>query len=118
MYKSKGQVTQARIDDMTLRILIPMFAAQLFDVVNNGNLSVNVQTDAHTMLARDLATEATVLLQNVNQILPIKTKNVKVIAVLGDAGDKSPIVAGGGSGKKNKKKIKTKQNYFLSFFIH
>jgi beta-glucosidase len=94
----QGQVTQARIDDMTLRILIPMFAAQLFDVVNNGNLSVNVQTAAHTMLARDLATEATVLLQNVNQILPIKTKNVKIIAVLGDAGDKSPIVAGGGSG--------------------
>lgn len=93
-----GQVSQSRVDDMLLRILTPMFAMKLFDIPNNGNLSVDVQSPAHTKLARYLSSLGTVLLKNEKNILPLDESKLKTIAVLGDAGDKSPIIAGGGSG--------------------
>jgi len=93
-----GQVSQDRINDMLLRILTPMFTMNLFDLPNNGNLSVDVQSPAHTKLARYLSSIGTVLLKNEKNILPLDESKLKTIAVIGDAGDKNPIVAGGGSG--------------------
>lgn len=92
-----GQVPRARLDDMVLRILRSMFAVGLFDRTDYGNPAVDVRSDAHTALARQIAEAGTVLLKNAHAALPI-TKAAKSIAVIGtDAKDK-PQAVGGGSG--------------------
>jgi len=68
----------------------------LFDK-NNTNVQHNVTTVAHTALARQISAEATVLLQNNGNFLPI-SKSVKNILVVGSQA-KNPIVHGGGSGQ-------------------
>eukprot|EP01121_Diplochlamys_sp_Union-15-3_P007931 TRINITY_DN205_c0_g1_i1.p1 TRINITY_DN205_c0_g1~~TRINITY_DN205_c0_g1_i1.p1 ORF type:complete len:679 (-),score=206.24 TRINITY_DN205_c0_g1_i1:112-2148(-) len=97
---NNGQVSKARVDDMALRILTPMFAVGLFDNPQTGNLSVDVRSTEHTLLARKLATVSTVLLKNDNNLLPI-TSSVTKIAVLGDDGHDHPTATGGGSGHVN-----------------
>lgn len=59
----------------------PYFAVGLFDK-NNTNVQHNVTTVAHTALARKISAEATVLLQNNGNFLPI-SKSVKNILVVG-----------------------------------
>jgi len=95
---AKGEVTQARLDDMVYRVLVSMFSVGLFDNPQTGNLNVNVQSAAHTALARELSAKSTVLLKNQGNILPLDPTKYKKIAIIGDDGDKSPTVAGDGSG--------------------
>jgi len=92
-----GQVSQSRIDDMAYRILLAMYTVGIFDNPPTGNLSVNTQSEEHTLLARQLAAEATVLLKNEDDILPLDDK-ITHIAVIGDDGNDAPIYAGFGSG--------------------
>ena len=96
-----GKVTQAKIDDSVSRILTPMFAMGLFDepwLSNNGTTAANVTSAAHNALARSIAAEGAVLLNN-NGALPLDATaaNIK-IAVIGHEAA-SPTVHGGGSGQ-------------------
>lgn len=94
----EGKVSSERLDDMVLRILIPMFSLGMFEYQQTGSLDVDVRLPEHAILARHLAAAGTVLLKNKNNILPLDTSKLKRIAVIGNDGDKDPVIAGGGSG--------------------
>ena len=97
---SSGEVTQAKVDDSTLRVLTPMFQMGLFDepwISNVGSLESNVTSTEHNKLARSIAAEGIVLLKN-SGVLPITaTKNFTIAIIGGEARD--PQVRGGGSGQ-------------------
>jgi len=94
-----GEVSEARLNDMAMRVLVPMFRAGLFDGAGQGGFEdANVTSDAHNSLARELAAAGTVLLKNSGGVLPLMASTVKSILVLGDACDKAPICCGTGSG--------------------
>lgn len=94
-----GNVSQARLDDMATRIVTALFMVGLVNrTAATGNLSLDAQSTAHAQLAQQLAEAGTVLVQNNASFLPLSLRNVKSIAVLGDDGNKSCTVVGGGSG--------------------
>jgi beta-glucosidase len=88
---ANGQVSQATIDDHVRRILVSMFAQGLFDNPQTGNQSSTVTSAAHTAVARQVATDGSVLLKNANGVLPVQA-GTSSIAVIGN-----PIYGGGGS---------------------
>lgn len=92
-----GEVPLARLDDMVLRILTPMFAVGIFDRPQNGSLYANATSAAHAQLTRTIAEEGTVLLKNSPALLPLDP-NVRRIAIIGDDGLVKPLVTGDGSG--------------------
>jgi len=92
-----GTVTQATLDNKVYRILLGMFAGGLFDYPITGNINNNVTSTAHQALTRHLAAEATVLLQNKNNVLPLP-KSVTSIGVIGKPCSSAVITGGGGSG--------------------
>lgn len=92
-----GTVPDSRVDDMVRRILTSMFAAGLFDRPPSGSIDANVQSQAHTDLARSAAAQSTVLLSNEGSPLPLDTATIRSIAVIGSAADPSPIFQGLGS---------------------
>jgi len=95
------QVPQSRLDDMATRILTALYAVGAMDNTKpTGNTSADANSDAHNMLARELAQGAVTLLQNAENILPLPVSG-KTIAVIGDAGSTNPTIAGGGSGHVN-----------------
>ena len=89
-----GNLTQARLDDAATRVLTPLFRVGLMDHPNTrGNLSANVTTALSAEVARQVAEESAVLLQNKGNLLPLK-RGMKVLL----AGSTSPAVGGWGSG--------------------
>ena len=82
---ANGTVSRAQVDDSALRILTPMFAMGLFDVINNHSSGANVTSQAHNDLARDLAANSTVLLTNRNRLLPLDPTRA---GAYGTAGEK------------------------------
>jgi beta-glucosidase len=91
-----GTIGADRLDDMVLRTLTSMYRFGLFDRFPVGNLNIDTTSPERTKLARMLAEQSTILLKNNNNILPLK--NVKRLAIIGDAGHDFPLVHGGGSG--------------------
>jgi beta-glucosidase len=92
-----GTVPTARIDDLALRVLTPMYAYGLFANPPNlavRNISAPATTPAHASLARQLAEASAVLLKNDGKALPLDPGALKAIGVFGDA----TTVTGGGSG--------------------
>ena len=80
-----GQVPMARLNQMVLDILTPMFRLGLFDHVPAEGPQLqarNVSTSAHIKTALTLAEEGTVLLKDAGNVLPI-TQSAKEIAVIG-----------------------------------
>jgi len=93
-----GQVSQARVDDMVLRILTAMYTAGLFDEAQpTGDPSKDVQSPDHVQLTRTLAAAGTVLLKNSRNLLPLDP-SLRSIAVIGDDAQDKYIAVGGGSG--------------------
>jgi beta-glucosidase len=89
----KGEVPQARIDDMVHRILRTMFAVGVIDhppVVR----PINVAADA--AVAQRVEEEGAVLLKNASNQLPLNAGNVHSIAVIGSHADVG-VLSGGGS---------------------
>ena len=83
-----GQVPAARLDDMVVRILRPMFRLGIFEHPHAPEpqaFSANVETADDIALARKVSEDGTVLLKNNGPVLPIQG-NGKRIAVIGDAG--------------------------------
>jgi len=76
-----GSVPVSRLNDMVVRILTPLFAIGVIDNPPIGNLSVDVRSEDHNLLARKLSAAGTVLLKNENNILPI-ADSVTTIAVI------------------------------------
>jgi beta-glucosidase len=97
---------KATVDASVIRVLTPMFAMGLFDVVNNNTLSNNVTSDSNNAAARTLSEASHVLLKNdlvgSSARLPLlgldqSVKGLK-IGMFGLAADASPIAGGLGSG--------------------
>lgn len=91
---SSGVITEAQIDTMVMRILVPMYALGLVDYPPTGSLAANASSLGHDTLARTLAEQSIVLLKNDGGLLPIKPSSIKSVLVLGDQG----TVTGHGSG--------------------
>jgi beta-glucosidase len=92
-----GSVPESRLDDMVTRILTSMFQAGLFDRAPSGSLTTNEATPADATLARSVAAQGVVLLKTSPGLLPLDPSTVTSIAVIGDAGDTSPVAQGTGS---------------------
>ncbi|MFB5676279.1 glycoside hydrolase family 3 C-terminal domain-containing protein [Paenibacillus terreus] len=93
----KGEVSEERLDDMVSRILQQMFEKGLFDHPAKNNL---IDAKADGALARKIAEDSMVLLQNNNNMLPLSADKLKSIAVIGPDADNGSA-AGGGSSKVN-----------------
>jgi beta-glucosidase len=90
---ARGEVSEARLDEMARRILRAMFAHGLVDhPVKEG---VPIDFAAHAAITRADTEEGIVLLKNAIGILPLSS-NVRRIAVIGGHADKG-VLAGGGS---------------------
>jgi beta-glucosidase len=100
-----GKVPMARLDGMLRHIFVPMFRFGLFDKpVKSQSETYPRQaiTPEHRVLARKIAQEATVLLRNDGNALPLSTGGGKTIGVLGYAANPAGAAntsGGGGSSK-------------------
>src|SRR3954466_7847247 len=82
-----GKVPQARLDDMVVRILRPMFREGIFEhpaAAQPAAFAANVETPDDVALARKVSEDGTVLLKNADKALPLSGQN-KRIAVIGQA---------------------------------
>ncbi|WP_371477330.1 glycoside hydrolase family 3 C-terminal domain-containing protein [Kitasatospora sp. NBC_00315] len=103
---ANGQVSQATVDDHTRRILVSMFRQGLFDRANTGSTDAVVTSDAHAAVARQVATEGSVLLKNASSVLPLASSGHSV-AVIGDDAGAGAMTQGGGSANVNAPHIVT-----------
>jgi beta-glucosidase len=95
-----GSVPESTLDAMVTHILTAMFRIGLFDhPLPNPATAKNavVSTPAHLNLSTRIATNGTVLLKNARSLLPLRTRSVRSIAVIGDAASQHPQTAAGGS---------------------
>jgi beta-glucosidase len=94
---AKGDVSQARLDQMAHRILHAMFANGLFEhPVTEAQFDLPADIlAAHAEVTRKDAEESMVLMKNEGDILPL-SPSVKKIVVIGGHADKG-VVAGSGS---------------------
>jgi len=101
-----GQVSQAQLDTMVLRILRSMFAVGLFDhpiamgsAAQSQAAATPTDTPDQNTLAGQIAEQGTVLLKNQGAILPLQSP-AKRIAVIGTVASAGAYLAynGGGSG--------------------
>ncbi|SER30002.1 beta-glucosidase H [Sphingobium sp. YR768] len=79
---AEGTVSMERIDAMARRIVRPMVRLGLIDHPSTGTPDANVRSEAHTALARQIATQGIVLLRNEGRLLPLG--KARSIAVIGD----------------------------------
>lgn len=89
---ANGEVTEARLNEMTNRILRTLFAK---GVVDHPVGAGEVDYAAHAEVTRRGAEEGAVLLRNQGSVLPLKA-GLKRIALIGGHADKG-VLAGGGS---------------------
>ena len=90
-----GAIAQPVLNTMVQRMLTEMFRFGLFDNPPTGNPYSTVTTPAHQATGTQVAEAGTTLLKNNSGTLPIPKG--KTVAVVGPAGDASPIYGGGGS---------------------
>lgn len=88
-----GTVPQARLSDMTHRILRSMFANGLFE--HRPEKHGQIDYAAHAQLVREVAAQGIVLLRNRGDLLPLSntTKRILVVGGYADLG----VLSGGGS---------------------
>jgi beta-glucosidase len=89
-----GKLKQQAIDDSVRRILRVMFTAGLFDTTHAGGGPVD--TIEQRAVARQGATESIVLLKNEQDVLPLDSKKIRSLAVIGPSAS-TPRTGGGGS---------------------
>jgi beta-glucosidase len=93
---TSGQVPQARLDDIVRRTLFAMFDSGAFDDPV-GPAAADVTSPAHTDLATRVSTDGMVLLRNHHHALPLSTRKLRSIAVIGPLGTDAIYVSGGSS---------------------
>lgn len=93
-----GKVPMSELDEAVSRVLSAKFRAGLFEhpYVDEQNAVTEVGSKSNIPLARKVADEAAVLLQNKNSILPLDPAKIKTLAVIGPNGNKERL--GGYSG--------------------
>jgi len=96
-----GQVSEKIIDDKVRRILWVMYHTSMSDHHPAGSIA----TAAHGKAAYDIASESIVLLKNDAHLLPLKTNNIKSIAVIGDNAIRTFGLGGFGAGVKAKYEV-------------
>ncbi|WNS77705.1 glycoside hydrolase family 3 C-terminal domain-containing protein [Domibacillus sp. DTU_2020_1001157_1_SI_ALB_TIR_016] len=89
-----GEVSEETIDQSTYRILYQMFDKGLFDNPAQNN---KIDAKAHGAIARQIAAESMVLLQNDDKALPLDTDKLDSIAVIGPDADNASTAGGGSS---------------------
>lgn len=89
----RGEVAESYLDDKVRRILNVMLAINKFGKRAPGERN----TKEHQQTALKIAEEGIVLLKNEEKILPIKTDDVKSIAVIGDNAVHKHSMGGGSS---------------------
>ncbi|MGB0211650.1 beta-glucosidase family protein [Algiphilus sp.] len=88
-----GRVDEALIDERLGNILRTMFRFGFFDQPPFEENDAAIDQEAHARVAREVAEQGTVLLQN-DGLLPLRAEDIGSIAVIGAA---DRIVSGGGS---------------------
>jgi len=99
---TKGLISEKEVDSHLLKVLTARFELGDFDdnqLVPWANTPMSVvNNEEHRKLALDMARESMTLLQNKNNILPLK-KSIKKIAVIGPNADNEPMLWGNYNGK-------------------
>ena len=85
-YEDDGIINKTRINESATRIIAAMYQMNQMDNFPDVHLFKETKTPERIKLQRDAATESQVLLKNEDNILPLK--NVKSIAVIGNAAQK------------------------------
>lgn len=88
-----GKIPVAVIDEKIKRILRVMFKSSVFTKTSPGEFG----SPAHIAVAKKVAEESIVLLKNEGNILPLKTANIKSIAVIGANANRENSMGGGSS---------------------
>lgn len=81
----EGRVDVALIDEAVRRILTVKFRSGVFDkpLANPKDIPSHIHTPAHIALAREVAEESVILLQNEGDLLPLDKSKLRSIAVVG-----------------------------------
>jgi len=99
---AKGLITEKEVDNHLQKVLMGRFEVGDFDdntLVPWAAIPMSiVNNEAHRKLALDMALESMTLLQNNNEVLPLK-KSIKKIAVIGPNADNEPMLWGNYNGK-------------------
>jgi len=93
-----GKLTETELDEAVGRVLTAKFRAGLFEhpFVDEDRAAREVGSQEHAKLARQVADEAIVLLQNKANVLPLDPARIKTLAVIGPNGKR--VRLGGYSG--------------------
>lgn len=85
----KGMISETQIDSAVYKILKLKFDMRLFEnpYVDENNARQVVRTQENMALARQVARESIVLLENKNNVLPLNKSKIKKIAVIGPNAD-------------------------------
>lgn len=92
---SNHSITIEKLDLMAMRVLTSVFSAGVMDTPQpTGTPSANASSAVHAALAREIAADATVLLKNQHELLPLPTNHS--IAIVGaPANCEEPVPAFG-----------------------
>ena len=91
---TSGRIPAERLDDTAARILYGIFAGGLFDHPLPAEPEPVPSSSEHVRLAHRVATDATVLLVNRNEMLPLSPR-IRSVAVAGPAGENALYMIGG-----------------------
>lgn len=91
-----GELIIDKIDEKVKRILTVIFKLGLFDTPEWKENPALVNSPENRKVAYETSLASIVLLKNKNDILPLKIKNIKSIAVIGPSAE-IPRTSGGGS---------------------
>ena len=78
-----GEVAEKYLDRAVLRLLTQKFRAGIFEHPYVDTAQVVYRTDAHRALALEAARKAAVLLKNESGLLPLDSRKIKTLAVIG-----------------------------------
>jgi beta-glucosidase-like glycosyl hydrolase len=91
---ARGQITEAKIDEIVSRVLTEKFRLGLFENPFVDESKIDLQNDNAKALALQVAEESFVLLEN-DGILPLAPHSGKKIAVIGPTADDPLAMVGG-----------------------
>eukprot|EP01031_Cornospumella_fuschlensis_P047461 gene47461-58140_t len=111
-YLASGQITEEQVNAAVTRVLSAMDKVGVLNSPPVGSPMTNATSPEHNALAREIASKATVLLQNKDSVLPLNKDNLgECVAVFGDETN----VVGCGSGQVNPAYIVTPQAGIRSY---
>jgi len=99
----EGKISEEEINKHVKRILSVLF--QVKAINGEGRVKGSIATEEHYQDAYKIASESVVLLKNDKNLLPIKTGNIKSIAVIGNNATKKNALGGFGAGVKTKREV-------------